>query len=59
MAAPGVSGSPTALVPVTGIDLSQVQEAAVAQRRMILDIGIVGVGLVLLALGVIIKTGKH
>jgi hypothetical protein len=46
------------LVPVTGVDLAQVQEAAAAQQRMILDIGIVGVGLVLLALGIIIKTGK-
>lgn len=58
VAAPGVSGTPTALVPVTGVDLAQVQEAAAAQQRMILDIGIVGVGLVLLALGIIIKTGK-
>ncbi|MDD5369773.1 MAG: hypothetical protein PHQ40_11855 [Anaerolineaceae bacterium] len=56
--APGVSGSPTALVPVTGIDLGQVQEEAAAQHRMILDVGIVGVGLILLAVGIVLKTGK-
>jgi hypothetical protein len=59
VSAPVAQGSPTALVPVTGIDLNQVKEAAVAQRRMLVDIGIVGVGLVLLALGVVLKTGKH
>ncbi len=51
-------GTATALVPVTGIDLSQVQDAAAAQQRMVLDIGIVGIGLALLVLGILIRTGK-
>ncbi len=51
-------GTPTALVPVTGVDLAQVQAAAVAQQRVILDVGIVVVGLGLLVLGLLFRSGK-
>jgi hypothetical protein len=51
-------GTPTALVPVTGIDLAQVQNAAVAQQRVILDVGIVVVGLGLLVLGLLFRSGR-
>jgi hypothetical protein len=51
-------GTPTALVPVTGIDLAQVQDAAVAQQHVLLDVGIVVVGLGLLVLGLLFRSGK-
>jgi hypothetical protein len=59
VAAPATgAGTPTALVPVTGVDLAQVQAAAVAQQRVILDIGIVVVGLGLLVFGLLFRSRK-
>jgi hypothetical protein len=51
-------GTPTALVPVTGIDLAQVQSAAAAQQHVVLDVGIVVVGLGLLILGLLFRSGR-
>ena len=59
VAAPAAgAGTPTALVPVTGVDLSQAANAAAAQQRMILDMGIVVVGLGLLVLGLLFRSRK-
>jgi hypothetical protein len=52
------SGTPTAVVPVTGIDLGQASDAAAVQSRIILDVGIVVVGLGVLVLGLIFRSRK-
>jgi hypothetical protein len=52
------AGTPTAIVPVTGIDLGQASDAAAIQQRIILDVGIVVVGLGVLVLALIFRSGK-
>ena len=53
LAAPA-AGTPTALVPVTGVDLT----SDAAQQRVLLDVAIVGIGLALLVFGILLRTGK-
>ncbi len=59
LAAPGATVTGTALVPVTGADLSTAQEIAAAQTRLYLNLGVVALGVFLLVLGILIKTGKR
>ncbi len=59
LAAPGATVTGTALVPVTGADLNTAQAIAAAQTRMYLSLGVVALGVFLLVLGILIKTGKR
>ncbi len=54
LAAPVPTASATALVPVTGADLS----VQAAQQSLYVNLGIVSLGLVLVVIGILIRTNR-